>query len=126
MKLLDSGALPSCIGNPDPGADWPGPAVDVQDAGVEPEDQSAPDASELAQIQSRTVEEVQQPVVTSRLQTQGAHRAGYAQQLFAGGHSRQTEGHPQEVPVSGACSPQLAHQSPPVIPEHHQPPCRLA
>src|SRR5258708_8892540 len=34
---------------------------------------------------------------TSRLQTQGAHRAGYAQQLFAGGHSRQTEGHPQRA-----------------------------
>src|ERR1017187_4464571 len=70
MKLLDSGHLPSCLGNLETVADQNGPAVHAQDAGVEPEDQSAPDASELAQIQGRTVEEVQQPVVTSRLQTQ--------------------------------------------------------
>src|ERR1035437_11126320 len=115
MKLLDSGHLPSCFGNLETVADQNGSAVYAQDAGVEPEDQSAPDVSELAQIQGRTVEEVQQPVVTSRLQTQGAHRAGYAQQLFASGHSRQTEGHPQEGSVSGACGPQLAHQGPPTL-----------
>src|ERR1035437_7443590 len=71
MKLLDSGHLPSCLGNLETVADQNGPAVHAHDAGVEPEDQSAPDASELAQIQGRTVEEVQQRVVTSRLQTQG-------------------------------------------------------
>src|SRR5674476_1356410 len=48
------------------------------------------------------MEEVQEPVVAGRLQAQGAHDAGDAQQILASGESRQAEGHPQEGPGAGA------------------------
>jgi hypothetical protein len=47
MELFDSGHLASGFGNLDAVADEDGPAVDTQDTGVEPEDQSAPGAGEL-------------------------------------------------------------------------------
>jgi hypothetical protein len=47
MELFDCGHLASGLGNLDAVADQDGPAVDAQDAGVEPEDQSAPGAGEL-------------------------------------------------------------------------------
>ncbi len=73
--------------------------LSIKDAGSESEDQSAPGAGELVQIQGRAVEEVQEPVVADRLLAQGAHDAGDAQQIFASGESRQAEAHPQEGPV---------------------------
>jgi hypothetical protein len=39
-------------------------------------------------------------------------------QIFADGHSRQTEGHPQEGAGAGAGGPQFAHQIPPLVPKH--------
>jgi hypothetical protein len=47
MELFDAGHLASGLGNLNAVADQDGPAVDAQDAGVEPEDQSAPGAGEL-------------------------------------------------------------------------------
>jgi hypothetical protein len=47
MELFDSGHLASGLGDLDAVADEDGPAVDAQDARVEPEDQSAPGAGEL-------------------------------------------------------------------------------
>src|SRR5450759_1546335 len=67
-----------------------------------------------------------EPACYDRLQAQGAHDAGDAQQIFASGESCQAEGHPQEGPGPGAGGPQFAHQIPPVAPEHERPPCRLA
>ena len=64
------------------------------------------------------MKEVQEAVVAGRLQPQGAHDAGDPQQILAGGHSRQAEGHPQEGPGAGAGGPQFAHQIPPMVPEH--------
>src|ERR1035437_6586409 len=103
-----------------------GLAVHAKNAGVESEDQSAPGAGELVQIQGRAMEEVLEPVVAGRLLAQGAHDAGDAQQILASGESRQAEGHPQEGPGAGAGGAQFADQIPPVVPEHERPPCRLA
>jgi len=71
------------------------------------------------------VEEVQEPVVAGGLQTQGAHDTGDAQQFLPGSYSRQAERHPQEGSGPGAGGPQIAHQIPPVIPEHERPPSRV-
>ena len=71
------------------------------------------------------VEEVQDSVVAGRFQSQGAHDTGDAQQILASGESRQAEGHPQEGSGPGAGGPQIAHQIPPVIPEHERPPGRV-
>ena len=89
------------------------------------EDQGTPGAGELMQIQGRAVEEVQEPVVAGGLQSQGANDAGDPQQFLAGSHSRKTERHPQEGSGPGAGGPQIAHQIPPVIPEHERPPGRV-
>ena len=72
----------------------------------------------LSRIQGGAVEEVQESVVAGRFQSQGAHDTGDAQQILASGESRQAEGHPQEGSGPGAGGPQIAHQIPPVIPEH--------
>jgi len=126
MEFLDPGHFASGFGDLDAVADEDGLEVDAKDAGVGSKEESAPDAGELVQIQGWAVEEVQEPVVAGRLQAQGAHDAGDAQQIFASGESRQAEGHPQEAPGPGAGGPQFAHQTPPVAPEHERPPCRLA
>ena len=47
MEFFDTGHFASGLGDLDAIADEDGPAVDAQDAGVEPEDQSAPGAGEL-------------------------------------------------------------------------------
>jgi hypothetical protein len=47
MELFDGGHLASGLGDLDAIADEDGPAVDAQDAGVEPEEQCAPGAGEL-------------------------------------------------------------------------------
>ena len=126
MELLDPGHLPPGLGDLEAVPDEDGPAVHAKDVGVEPEDQTAPGASELVQIQGRAVEEVQYPVVAGRLQPQGPHHTGDPQEILAGGHSGQAESHPQEGPGPGADGPQLAHQFPPMVPEHERPPCRSA
>jgi hypothetical protein len=64
------------------------------------------------------VKEVKEAVVKSRLQAEGADDAGDAQQILADGHSRQTEGYPQEGPGAGAGGAQFARQIPPLVPEH--------
>ena len=109
MKLFDPRHLASGFGDLDAIGDEDGPAVHAQDAWVDAEDQSAPGAGEFVQIQGRTVEEVQESVVAGRLQSQGAHDAGDAQQILADSHTRQAERHPQESTVPGAGGPQIAH-----------------
>jgi hypothetical protein len=47
MKLFDSRHLVTGLGDLDTVADEDGSAVDTQDAGVEPEEQSAPGVGEL-------------------------------------------------------------------------------
>ena len=47
MELFDSGHLATGLGDLNAVADEDGPAVDAQDAGVEPEEQGAPRAGEL-------------------------------------------------------------------------------
>ena len=47
MELFDSGQLASGFGDLDAVADEDGPAVDAQDAGVEPEEQSTLGEGEL-------------------------------------------------------------------------------
>jgi hypothetical protein len=92
---------------------------------VDAEDQSAPGKSELVQIQGGAVEEVQESVVAGGFQTQGAHDTGDAQQFLPGSYSRKTERHPQKGSGPGAGGSQIAHQIPPVIPEHERPPGRV-
>src|ERR1022692_4581985 len=104
MELFDPGHFVSGLGDLDAPLRKDGLEVDAKDAGVESEGQSAPGAGELVQIQGRAVEEVQEPVVAGRLQAQGAHDAGDAQQIFASGDSRQAKGHPQEGPGPAAPS----------------------
>ena len=70
-----------------------------------------------ASAQGRAVEEVQEPVVAGRLQSQGTYDAGDSQQILPGSHSRKTERHPEEGSGPGAGGPQTAHQNPPVVPE---------
>jgi hypothetical protein len=89
------------------------------------EDEGTPGAGELAQIQSRAVEEVQESVVAGGLPSQSANDAGDPQQFLAGSPTRQTERHPQEGSGPGAGGRQIAHQIPPVIPEHERPPGRV-
>ena len=64
------------------------------------------------------MKEVKEAVVKSRLQAEGADDAGDAQQILADGHSRQTDGNPQESPGAGAAGAQCARQNPPLVPEH--------
>src|ERR1039458_4543375 len=78
MELFDPGHFASGLGDLDAVADEDGLEVDAKDAGVESEDQSAPGAGELVQIQGRAVEELEEPVVGGRLQAQGAQDAGDA------------------------------------------------
>src|ERR1035437_6084627 len=118
MELFDPGHFASGLGDLDAVADEDGLEVDAKDAGVKSEEESAPGAGELVQIQSRAVEEVQEAVVAGRLQAQGAHDAGDPLEILASGDSRQAEGHPQEGPGAGAGGPQFAHQIPPLVPEH--------
>jgi hypothetical protein len=96
MEFFDTGHFASGLGDLDAIADEDGPAVDALDAWAEAEDQCAPGAGELVYIQGRAVEEIQEAVVSGRLQAQGAHDAGDPQQILADGHSCQAEGHPQE------------------------------
>src|SRR5882762_802283 len=102
MELFDSGHFAAGLSDFDAVADEDGPAVDAQDAWVETEEQSAPGAGELVQIQGRGVEEVQEAVVAGRLQAPGADDAGDPEQILADGHPGQAEGHPQEGPSAGA------------------------
>ena len=67
MELYDPGHLASGLGDLDAVPDKDGSAVHAQDAGVEPEDQSAPSTGELVQIQGRAVEQIQEPVVAGLL-----------------------------------------------------------
>ncbi len=92
---------------------------------MDAEDQSAPGKGELVQIQDGAVEEVQESVVAGGLQTQSAHDTGDAQEFLASSASRQAERHPQKGSGPGAGGPQIAHQIPPVIPEHERPPSRV-
>jgi hypothetical protein len=67
MELFDPGHLASGLGDLDAVPDQDGPAVYAQDAGVEPEDQRAPGAGKLVQIEGRAVEQVQEPAVAGLL-----------------------------------------------------------
>src|ERR1022692_722562 len=104
MELFDPGHLASGLGDLDAVGGEDGPAVHAKNAGVGSEEEIAPGAGELVQIQGWAVEEVQEAVVAGRLQAQGAHDAGDAQQVFASGDSRQAKGHPQEGPGPAAPS----------------------
>src|ERR1022692_164287 len=66
MEFFDSGHLASGLGDLDAVADEDGLEVDAEEAGVESEDQSAPGAGELVQIQGRAVEEVRERAQAER------------------------------------------------------------
>ena len=120
MQLFDSGHLASGLGDFESVANQNYPAVDTQDAGVNTENQSAPGLSDLVQIEARAVQEVEKAVVAGGLQAQCAHDAGDPHHFRANCHSCQTESHPQESPATCAGGPQLAYQSPPLVPKSHE------
>jgi hypothetical protein len=128
MKLPDSGHLPTRAGNLETVADRNGPAIRAQDAGVDPpEGQSTPKASEPAQIQCRAREKVWQATRSKPAPDPGAGvvllmPSSWLRTVIP---ARQRAIH-KKVFSRHASRPQLAHQSSPVVPKHHQPPCRLA
>jgi hypothetical protein len=93
-SILDGGHLASGLGELETVTDQDGSAVDAQDGGMGAEDQRAPGTGKPVQVHGGAVEEVQQAVVAEGLQAQGAHDAGDALEILAGGEPCQANTHP--------------------------------
>ena len=94
MELLDGGHLASGLGDLETVTEQNGSAVDAQDGGMGAKDQRAPGAGKPVQVHGGAVEQVQQAVVAGGLEAQGAHDAGDALQILAGGEACQANTHP--------------------------------
>ena len=94
LEAFDAGHLFAGFGDLNPVADQDATSVARQHSRMEVDQEHRPQTRKRVQIQRRGVEQIQEPVIADRLESQGAHETGDAPQVLPDAKSHQDHTHP--------------------------------